>query len=135
LAKFASSLMAALHAQGNTADASTTDPAASSSVWAAHAGGHGHGHGGHIGADLQGLIQSLSDSSDSSSTAGTSPTTISSSTGSTVASAGSALQASYSNLVSALGGSSGSGSLTSFLQTFSTDLANLPAGHLINTTA
>jgi hypothetical protein len=76
-----------------------------------------------LATDLQNLIAQLSsESSSSSSSAG--------------GSADSSLQTSFNNLVTALGGNTGTASLGNFLQTFASDLSQgAAAGNLVNTQA
>jgi hypothetical protein len=121
---FMQNLMAALHSQ-NAGGAQGGPPPSGPPPGAGNGGGPGQ-----LGSDLESLISQLtsSDSStsstDSTSDSNTSDTSLS------------GLEQSFSTLLNALGGSSGTTTLESFLETLSSKLqSNGPSGNVINTQA
>jgi hypothetical protein len=139
LQQFLQSLFATLqsHAVGSSAQNTASISTGNSDTGACSAASDTQGvdgSGGPLTAALQSLIQSLSGSSGTSSASDTS-----SATGATSATAGSpesTLQSSFDKLVTAIGDSSGSASLSGFLQALAGQLDGASSiGSLVNTQA
>ncbi len=149
LGAFMHNLFASLQSQGGQAATPSAQPpaqgggdadgdhdgSAAASV-SAPSGGHHHHHGGggasQIESNLQSLIQQVS-----ASAPGTAATSSSGAiAASPIASTSSTLQQSYQNLLSALGVSGSSSSLSSFLQALSQNLQGMSSsGNVVNTQA
>jgi hypothetical protein len=125
---FMQNLMAALHSQ-NAGGAQGGQPPSGQPPGAGNGGGPGQ-----LGSDLESLISELTSSdSSTSSTDSTSDSTSDSSTSDTSLSG---LEQSFSTLLNALGGSSGTTTLESFLEALASKLqSNGPSGNVINTQA
>jgi hypothetical protein len=120
---FASALFAALHAQNSSNGASASG---GGSDGVPKVGGHHGGGGGKMEGGLQQLIQNLNSGTTSSDTSGTSGTSDANST----------LQTAFDNLVAANGGTTGSASLSAFLQNLSQDMQGAPSsGNVVSTSA
>jgi hypothetical protein len=118
---FVHSLLAALKSQsdGNSAQHTASDGTTNTGGVTSSQGGN---PGSGLASDVNSLIQSLNNTSADSST--------------TTSSADGKLQTSFNKLVADLGGNSGAASLTSFLQSFSTNIQSASAlGNLVNAQA
>jgi hypothetical protein len=123
------SLFAALHAQSSgTASQQGTSDSGNASTSAVSGVGRPN-----PGSDLQSLIAELNSSGSGGTSAASSTTGSSAASNTTLDN----LEQSFSNLVASLGGTDGSqATLTGFLNTLATDMANMsPLGNLVSTQA
>ena len=133
LGAFMHDLFTALQTQSGQSAATSSadsdgdgDNTASAALGAGHHHHHGGGGLGQVESNLQNLIQQLSSSSGSGSSTSTSTSNSTTST----------LQQDYQNLLGALGMSSDSSSLTTFLQDLSQNLSQIgSSGSVVNTKA